>query len=51
MSHKKLNLPFKICPVCNRPFNWRKKWEKEWHNVIYCSKRCRSTKSKTTLNT
>ncbi|MGO4999332.1 DUF2256 domain-containing protein [Oceanisphaera sp. W20_SRM_FM3] len=38
--HKKLNLPTKICPVCLRPFSWRKKWEKNWEQVKYCSKRC-----------
>ncbi|WP_316738915.1 DUF2256 domain-containing protein [Pedobacter aquatilis] len=37
---KKANLPSKICPVCNRPFFWRKKWERDWANVIYCSKKC-----------
>ena len=20
----------KICPVCEKPFSWRKKWEKNW---------------------
>ena len=35
----------KICLVCNRPFNWRKKWEKNWQFVKYCSKKCRSNKS------
>ena len=34
----------KICPVCNRPFSWRKKWERDWENVIYCSKKCRGKK-------
>ncbi|WP_413816196.1 DUF2256 domain-containing protein [Marinobacter sp. MW3] len=24
MPHKKLNLPEKTCPVCQRPFKWRK---------------------------
>jgi hypothetical protein len=37
---KKENLPSKICPVCNRPFTWRKKWEKCWDEVITCSKSC-----------
>ena len=41
----KNNLDEKICIVCNRPFSWRKKWEKNWENVKYCSKRCRSNKS------
>ncbi len=35
------NLPTKVCPACNRPFTWRKKWAKEWDRVIYCSVRCR----------
>jgi hypothetical protein len=25
---KKEHLPQKICLVCDRPFTWRKKWEK-----------------------
>ena len=46
MAHKKVNLPQKICPVCQRPFTWRKKWEKGWEQVIYCSERCRRGKVK-----
>ncbi|WP_084153109.1 DUF2256 domain-containing protein [Pedobacter jeongneungensis] len=41
---KKQNFPSKICPVCNRPFLWRKKWSKGWDQVIYCSHRCKSEK-------
>ncbi|WP_082468414.1 DUF2256 domain-containing protein [Pedobacter sp. R20-19] len=41
---KKENLPEKICPVCQLSFTWRKKWERNWDNVIYCSKRCALTK-------
>ncbi|WP_282146234.1 DUF2256 domain-containing protein [Alteromonas stellipolaris] len=41
---KKCDLPSKMCPVCNRPFTWRKKWEKNWENVVYCSKRCAGNK-------
>ncbi|MCY7325713.1 MAG: DUF2256 domain-containing protein [Microbacteriaceae bacterium] len=33
--------PPKICPVCARPFEWRKKWERSWPDVVYCSDRCR----------
>lgn len=36
----KENLPLKICVSCNRPFNWRKKWERCWDEVITCSKSC-----------
>ena len=45
MAHKKLNLPEKICEVCEKPFSWRKKWEKCWGDVKYCSERCRRNKS------
>ncbi|WP_082668897.1 DUF2256 domain-containing protein [Pseudoalteromonas rubra] len=37
---KKSRLPEKTCPVCLRPFSWRKKWQRDWPNVKYCSKRC-----------
>ena len=37
----KRNLPQKICVNCQRPFSWRKKWERDWDQVIYCSDRCR----------
>ena len=33
--------PSKICPVCGRPFQWRKKWKDVWEEVRYCSERCR----------
>ena len=38
----KQNLPTKTCPVCGLPFTWRKKWERSWDQVIYCSDRCRA---------
>ncbi|MCG6121395.1 MAG: DUF2256 domain-containing protein [Microvirga sp.] len=40
-TRKKSELPTKICPVCSRPFAWRKKWERDWESVRYCSERCR----------
>ncbi|MFM8591812.1 MAG: DUF2256 domain-containing protein [Sphingomonadales bacterium] len=43
---KKENLPQKICLVCQRPFTWRKKWEKNWDEVRYCSDRCRMNRGK-----
>jgi hypothetical protein len=45
-SVKKENLPSKDCIVCNRPFTWRKKWEKVWDEVKYCSDKCRAEKNK-----
>ncbi|HQZ50968.1 MAG: DUF2256 domain-containing protein [Chitinophagaceae bacterium] len=41
---KKQHLPVKICVVCKRPFTWRKKWEKVWADVKYCSDKCRMKK-------
>jgi hypothetical protein len=32
--------------VCGRPFDWRKKWEKVWEDVKYCSDKCIKSKSK-----
>ncbi|NQW42268.1 MAG: DUF2256 domain-containing protein [Bacteroidetes bacterium] len=43
---KKENLPSKICISCDKPFTWRKKWEKNWEEVKYCSDRCRNNKTK-----
>lgn len=43
---KKSNLPSKICPECERPFTWRKKWEKVWDEVRFCSVRCKSNAKK-----
>jgi hypothetical protein len=42
---KKQHLPEKICQVCKRPFAWRKKWEKVWEEVRYCSDRCKNAKN------
>ena len=41
MAHKKVNLPEKICQL---PFSWRKKWEKNWEEVVYCSDKCKRKK-------
>ncbi|MBD98333.1 MAG: hypothetical protein CMO34_00680 [Verrucomicrobia bacterium] len=43
---KKSDLLMKICLVCQRPFAWRKKWEKNWEQVRYCSKRCQGQKKR-----
>ena len=43
----KTNSDRKICPVCKREFSWRKKWERDWENVIYCSKLCQKKKNNT----
>nr|WP_246387891.1 DUF2256 domain-containing protein [Chiayiivirga flava] len=41
VAHSKPHLPSKTCAACGRPFAWRKKWEKVWEQVRYCSERCR----------
>ena len=43
---KKSDLPTKTCETCGLPFTWRKKWERDWDNVRYCSDRCRRGKGK-----
>lgn len=43
-SLKKGDLPSKKCLSCGRDFTWRKKWEKVWDAVKYCSDRCKGTK-------
>lgn len=43
---KKSDLPTKICVTCQRPFAWRKKWERVWNDVKYCSDACRQSAPK-----
>ena len=43
-SVKKQHLPVKKCLACGRDFTWRKKWEKVWEDVKFCSERCRGEK-------
>ncbi|MBS4038951.1 MAG: DUF2256 domain-containing protein [Hydrogenophaga sp.] len=38
----KASLPSKPCQGCGRPMTWRKKWERTWEQVKYCSDRCRA---------
>ena len=39
--YAKANLPQKVCEACGRPFDWRKKWARDWDSVKYCSQACR----------
>merc|ERR1712087_327153 len=41
-------LSSKVCVVCERPFTWRKKWERCWDEVTTCSKRCNAERKKRT---
>ena len=34
----------KNCQSCGRSFEWRKKWERDWDVVKYCSDACRGAK-------
>jgi hypothetical protein len=45
MTHLKQKLPSKICVVCSREFSWRKKWRRDWDQVVYCSERCRRSRN------
>ncbi|WP_342351724.1 DUF2256 domain-containing protein [Jannaschia aquimarina] len=45
---RKGDLPRKTCATCGKPFVWRKKWEKVWDEVRYCSERCRRSKGQET---
>lgn len=31
----------KICATCGRRIEWRRKWERNWEDVRYCSAKCR----------
>jgi hypothetical protein len=34
----------RYCAICGRVITWRKKWERDWPDVRYCSKSCRRRK-------
>ncbi|MGF1511850.1 MAG: DUF3253 domain-containing protein [Myxococcota bacterium] len=34
----------KVCAVCGRRIEWRRKWAKDWAHVKYCSDACRRSK-------
>lgn len=45
MAHRKretTTVPDKTCAVCGRRIEWRKKWERDWDSVKYCSDSCRA---------
>jgi len=35
------HLPRKPCQTCGREIVWRKKWDRSWNDVKYCSTPCR----------
>ena len=34
----------KLCATCGRTIEWRKKWERDWEQVKFCSDGCRQHK-------
>ena len=38
--------PAKVCATCGRSFAWRKKWARHWAEVVHCSDRCRSSRTR-----
>lgn len=40
-----MNKDSKICQSCGRTIEYRKKWEKNWEQVKYCSQSCKSKKN------
>jgi len=36
----KSDLPQKACVACGIPFQWRRKWARNWEQMRYCSNRC-----------
>ena len=45
----KANLPQKICLRCQRPFSWRKKWERDWEMLIIVVKNAETKRESTRL--
>ncbi len=41
-----MNLESKICQSCGRKIEYRKKWEKVWDQIKYCSNECKKNKNK-----
>lgn len=35
--------PTRTCAACGRTITWRKKWERDWDSVRWCSAGCRRT--------
>ena len=44
MSPTREHLPTKTCAACGRTITWRKKWERDWEQVRFCSDACRGHK-------
>lgn len=38
--------PDKTCQSCGRRISWRRKWERDWDEVRYCSAGCRRRRTR-----
>lgn len=38
-----MNRSAKVCIVCGREIQWRRKWQNNWHQIEYCSRACRKS--------
>jgi len=41
IKHSLMKIQVKFCIYCGREIQWRKKWQKTWGQIRYCSKACR----------
>lgn len=46
MESKNYKNDTKTCASCGREIEYRKKWEKNWPEIKYCSDECRKNKNK-----
>jgi len=46
LMKENIKVQTKICAVCKKPFNNRKKWASrgQWEQIKYCSEKCRNSK-------
>jgi hypothetical protein len=38
----------RVCMVCGRAIEWRRKWARDWEHVKYCSEGCRTRRASPT---
>ena len=43
-SERTTSHPDKTCKTCGRTISWRKKWERDWDAIAFCSDACRARK-------
>lgn len=45
MKAQHSNQQTKVCVICGRKIEMRKKWIKNWEQIKYCSEKCRRSKN------